>query len=96
MEIERLQQKKASLDADRKQLVKQARQAAVSMQDMIDGIGQLQQNSDEDELYDYTAPMDSQWDTALKNKMRRVFGIDGFRLCQQGCVGMFISTPSVC
>ena len=33
---------------------------------------------------DYTKEMD--WSDALKARMKNVFGIDNFRLCQQGCV----------
>ena len=40
---------------------------------------------------DYTKEMD--WSDALKARMKNVFGIDNFRLCQQGCVGFISCTP---
>ena len=40
---------------------------------------------------DYMKEMD--WNDALKARMKNVFGIDNFRLCQQGCVCFISCTP---
>jgi hypothetical protein len=35
---------------------------------------------------DYGHDTGFEWGKALKGQMKRVFGIDNFRLCQEGCV----------
>lgn len=34
-----------------------------------------------------------QWSKQLKSKLKKIFGIDDFRLCQKGCVVTSDSTP---
>jgi ATP-dependent DNA helicase Q1 len=42
---------------------------------------------------DYTREFD--WSNELKARMKKVFGIDSFRLCQQGCVLLFLLSSLV-
>lgn len=37
---------------------------------------------------DYSSP-DFEWGAQMKAQMKKVFGINAFRLCQEGCVGLW-------
>lgn len=81
-DIGRLRDLEAVLQTERKDLVSQTKKDATPAR-KYEGKGKEKVVGGEaGQPIDYTSPKD--WDKPLKEKMRRVFGIQSFRMCQQG------------
>lgn len=83
-EIQGLKQLRNNLFAEKGEIEKQLKDVQPTSSNMNGLAGRKGKERARQDGIDYTLEFD--WSDGLKTRMKKVFGIDNFRLCQQGCV----------